>query len=238
MDSELMVKGFLPSKNGFHFANLFQPVKYVFRILGLRISVGNASNGVCGGMIYTAVDYFLAGKSTPADCDAPSQGSLFEYLCQRLWDSFNIPFTPLRYYFLMTPILKIEDRAIRLGKVTLVFHGKGWRMAKREWLKVKDDIDHDRLSPIGIILKTSWNPNDVGHNHQVLVHGYQVENENVVLRLYDPNYPGDDSVSICFDLTQALQGMAAEYRMSGGKIADVTCFFRTRYRGTHDPLPI
>jgi hypothetical protein len=236
MYADATVKEFLPSRNGFHFANFFQPVKYIFRFLGIPVRLGCASNGMCGGMIYSVNDHYLVGRLPALDREAPSRGAFFEYLCQRLLDSFNLPLTPLRYYFLMTPLLRNEDRIVLLWKFGLLLHGKGWRMAETEWIKVKREIDQDRLCPIGIILKTSWNPEDIGHNHQVLVYGYIQENNCVQLRLYDPNYPDDDGVRLSFDIVSVKQGQAADYRTSGGNVVNVTCFFQTHYRQHQLPV--
>jgi hypothetical protein len=89
------VPGFLPSTSGFHFDNLFDSVPLInIDVLGQQISIGDASNGLCGGMAYAARDYFEAGISIPPDTTAPSSGPLFDHLVRRLFDSFNLLLPP------------------------------------------------------------------------------------------------------------------------------------------------
>src|SRR5207253_3158613 len=98
------VPGFLPSTCGFRFANAFwaQPL---FRIplpgLG-ELRIGDASRGLCGGMVFAARDYFERGCPPPDDREPPDHGSpLFGHLVRRLLHSFHLPWGPLRYYLWM-----------------------------------------------------------------------------------------------------------------------------------------
>ena len=75
--SEASVPGFTPSTHGFHFANAWPPGPTVRlgpldpRIIG----VGDASTGLCGGMVYTVADLFAAGVPVPDDREPPANGS-------------------------------------------------------------------------------------------------------------------------------------------------------------------
>ena len=100
------VRNFRPSQNGFHFSNSFIDVPYDFKVLGVPIRSGHAYNGMCGGMIFAVCDLFYAGKQPPDDRFSPSKGQFFTYLCQRLIDSFALPFGPLKYYIWMNPTVK------------------------------------------------------------------------------------------------------------------------------------
>src|SRR5450756_534411 len=61
-----VVSGFLPSTSGFHFPNRFPHVPDLkINVLGQQIAIGDAANGLCGGMVFTARDYFEAGISIP-----------------------------------------------------------------------------------------------------------------------------------------------------------------------------
>ena len=63
------VAGFLPSTHGFHFANAWPSGPTIrFGPLDLRrlIGVGDASAGLCGGMVYTVADLFAAGVAGSA----------------------------------------------------------------------------------------------------------------------------------------------------------------------------
>src|SRR5215217_3344320 len=50
---------FLPSRNGWPFDNRFESVP-PFKLIG-ELKYGDASKGLCGGMVYAALDYFVAG---------------------------------------------------------------------------------------------------------------------------------------------------------------------------------
>jgi len=221
------VAGFKPSQNGFRFANWFIDVPYDFKVLGLPIRGGHACNGMCGGMIYTVCDLFYAGLQPPQDRFTPSRGPLFKYLCQRLIDSFALPFGPLQYYLWMNPTVKDA-----LGR-----HSRAWKMTCLEWPKIKDDIDHDRLCNIGLVLLKSWSPADLGKNHQVLVYGYELEGQALKLMIYDPNAPGDDGASLSISLAGAEAGQPTSliYANSKGKVKEAVCFFKTDYRFKQPP---
>ena len=67
MDSNA-VAGFLPTTFGFRFANDFPhvPVRHIGIPGVVSLPIGDASNGLCGGMAFAARDYFEAGR-TPSD---------------------------------------------------------------------------------------------------------------------------------------------------------------------------
>ena len=67
--------------------------------------IGDASNGLCGGMVFAARDYFEAGRTPPPDTTPPSEGPLFDFLVDRSFDSFCLPWGPGRYLALMSPLL-------------------------------------------------------------------------------------------------------------------------------------
>src|SRR5436190_19892466 len=101
VNESVRVEGFLPGKHGFRFSNSFPAGPLVtVRLPGLGpVPLGNASQGLCGGMVFAARDYFEAGTPIP-DCEEPpATGSLlFDYLVRRLWDRFRLPCGPFRYY--------------------------------------------------------------------------------------------------------------------------------------------
>jgi hypothetical protein len=40
---------------------------YTISLLGQKVTLGNASNGLCGGMAYTVADLYLARRLPPPD---------------------------------------------------------------------------------------------------------------------------------------------------------------------------
>jgi hypothetical protein len=223
-----VVPDFIPSQNGFLFSNCFAPVPYHFRLLGINIKGGKASNGMCGGMIYAACDLYYSARRIPDQQAAPDRGPLFIYLCQRLIESFGLPFGPFRYYYWMNPWVADSDE--ELPRFSLSAHGRAWKTIMVEWPKIKDEIDANRLCPVGIILLKSWNPDQLGRNHQVLVFGYELEGDDLKLLIYDPNSPGDDRVYLTLCVAEPRKHVVIAYTNSRGKIGEVLCFFKTHYR--------
>src|SRR5207247_3975206 len=94
------VPGFAPSTNGLHFANDFAG-EPLFRLGpgGVSIPIGNAANGLCGGVIFAVRDLFAYGRSPPADRTPPRRSTaLVGHLPGRLFSSFDLPIGPLRYW--------------------------------------------------------------------------------------------------------------------------------------------
>src|SRR3954471_21793998 len=92
-----VVRDFLPSARGLRFSNHFPQGIAVATVplpgLGRSIPVGDASNGVCGGMVYTVMDLFLADPRLPVPADtAPpaADAPLTAYVMDRLVDSFAL----------------------------------------------------------------------------------------------------------------------------------------------------
>jgi hypothetical protein len=218
--SIVRVPNFSPSKNGFHFSNWFATVPYkTITFLGVDIGIGNAHNGVCGGMVFAVRDFYEAGLPIPADASAPSSGPLFDYLVDRLIDSFNLPFGLITYMDLMNPERPDHDTWLNLFG-----HGRAWVMINDEWPKIKSDLDNGRLSPLGLIETKSLNPLDLGENHQVLAYGYDLDGTDLTIYLYDPNHP-------YFDVTMSLSLANPEHTTpviySTGET--IWCFFRVDY---------
>ncbi|HEY8621065.1 MAG TPA: hypothetical protein VIM01_13435 [Dermatophilaceae bacterium] len=219
------VPNFLPSTNGLAFVNSWpSEPDVVVQVPGYGpVGIGNASNGLCGGMAFAVRDVFEA-KLLPITAPQPAPGSpLFKYPVRRLIDSFDVPAGVAKYYAWMnTP-----DGDVRLWFV--VHRGVWWRTAAEEWPKVRADIDAGHPSCLGIVAVRSANPVDLGRNHQVLAYAYEQDGHHVILSLYDPNADLDkaDEVRVSFDTGQPSQ---AGPIVSNIDIADpVRGFFRLPY---------
>src|SRR6185437_8999559 len=59
--------GFVPSQDAFAFTNSWPsaPAVTVQTPFG-QVGIGNADNGLCGGMVFAALDYWHAGKTPQA----------------------------------------------------------------------------------------------------------------------------------------------------------------------------
>ena len=94
------VEGFLPSTHGFHFANAWPPGPTVrFGPLDPRIiGVGDAADGLCGGMVYTAADLFAAGVAVPPVREPFANGSArFNSIVRRQIQSLAWFTVPMRF---------------------------------------------------------------------------------------------------------------------------------------------
>ena len=50
--------------------------------------------------------------------------------------------------------------------------------------------------PLGLVKVKSDIAEDVGKNHQVLAYGYDLDDTDLTIYLYDPNYADDDAVEL------------------------------------------
>jgi hypothetical protein len=226
------VPGFVPSISGFRFRNAFArvPLRFIGIPGMIRIPIGDASNGLCGGMVFAARDYFEASRPPPPDTSPPTSGRLFDYLVRRLLDSFNLPFGPARYLELMNPALPDGEPLLR--RMGWGPHGRGWRMAREEWPKVRADIDAGHVSALGLVRVKSFDPFDLKHNHQVLAYAYELRGADLTLRLYDPNRAGQDDVSMSLSLADPRKLIPVTFSPDPGTVYS---FFRADYRPVIPP---
>lgn len=212
------VPNFLPSRHGLPFPNWFPPGTPVVVLptpFG-DIPLGNANGGLCGGMIFTAIDLFLLGQPPPPAADPV----VVQYLGQRLMDSFNLPFGFLKYF----------DWQCRPNP-SRGWAGVTWQvgvsaLTLQEWPRVQAELDTGRLAPLGLVKAYSFDPRDIGKNHQVLAHAYESDGGgNVTLKVYDPNFPGDDGVTLSLNL--GVVGANVVHSREGESVRG---FFLTEYR--------
>jgi hypothetical protein len=175
------VPGFLPSANGLHFANSFPSGPDLH--LG-PIPIGDAARGLCGGMSWYVRERFEAGQPLPPDTAAPANGSpLFQALVRRQVLSLAWLRVPFRFW-----------RMAALGPERVLRQTRDI-----EWPGIRAEIDAGHLAMVGLVRQTGWNPLKLTSNHQVLAFAYEIDGDAVTLRLYDPNWPGRDDVTITFD---------------------------------------
>lgn len=195
---ERSVPGFRPSTHGFHFSNAWPPGATI-RIRGFdprRIGVGDASAGLCGGMGYTVADLFHAGIPVPDDREPPVNGSPpFRSIVRRQVESLHWLTVPLAFWF----------RSALGGSLGFDRARSTW---DDEWPRARAEIDAGRLVAIGLIRVASMDPRQLTKNHQVIAWGYAEDGRGVTLRLYDPNWPDRDDVSVRIELDPALRPIA------------------------------
>jgi hypothetical protein len=218
------VAGFRPSTSGFKFTNNFPSMPYTpINIGGTQVPIGDASNGMCGGMVYAVRDYFEAGMPPPPNTLPPAGGTLFNHLSTRLFDSFNLPGGPLKYLHLMNPDL--PDHETEFSKIGLAPRGRAWVTIVEEWPKIRADIDNGRLAPMALIRVKSHDPGQMGQNHQVLAYAYVLNGTDLTIYVYDPNYPKNDRVTISLSTADPYHTTT----MTQSTNQTVYAFFHTGY---------
>jgi hypothetical protein len=180
------VSSFVPSRNGFHFAN-FWPAGPAFSWhLGLvHLGLGDTSRGLCGGMVFAARDRFERAEAPPPDRVAPAvDAPLFREIARRQLDSFDrLVVVPLRFWWMSARPAAARLRASIEG----------------EWPAIRREIDEGHLAMIGLVRDAGLNPLRLGVGHQVLGFRYDETATQVVIGVYDPNHPDDDDVELRFE---------------------------------------
>jgi hypothetical protein len=235
--TRVRVPGFTPSVNGLHFVNAFpqEPAIVVDAPPFGRIEIGDASNGLCGGMVFTVCDVFGTPGMTPVPALVPpAAGSpLFRYLVARLIDSWDLPDAGfMKYYeWMVTPD---HDTG---WPPFFIRRGLAWRTIVEEWAgRIRPELDAGRLCPLGLVTTASPDPADLGHNHQVLAYGYDLtESDDLTLLIYDPNTPqrSADDVRIGLSLASPSAATAISHNVGIGR--PIRGFFRVPYE-RHDPV--
>jgi Beta/Gamma crystallin len=220
---------FIPSENGFHFDNRFEAIP-VLPLIG-DLKVGDASKGLCGGMVYAALDYFSAGLEMPeipvgdlsAQLGTPVRGSLFDYLGRRLVASFDLPFGVLNYIELMQP--KFPDAQARRGVLGLEPRSRAWRMVRQEWPRIKRRLDTGQPCPLGLVCVKTTDIRRIGQNHQVLAYGYDLVGTDLTLFIYDPNVHDRNDITLKLNIGDPEHKVGISYTGRD----DLNCFFVTSY---------
>jgi len=172
---------FDPNLNGFKFINYFQLPKSIKLNIPFvhinSVSLPNLVYGLCGGMCFSALDYFHAGRTIPADADIPVSGSpMYNYLVQRQLASFDHGTIEKVIFWMLSPDEDLSER-----------------MAGSEIPTMRASLDGG--NPAVLVLIRAQGLSDPSHNHQVTAIGYNFDPEDtnaMVIHLYDPNHPGEE----------------------------------------------
>jgi hypothetical protein len=176
-----LVPGFLPSRDGFAFPNAWPHVAPIHVGVGpLRVGIGDAARGLCGGMVFGVADLHTAGVATPPDAQPEPDSPRFRYLVRRQVQSFDWLRLPLRLYVLMAMPSAWRRRWTALSALPAI----------------RREIDAGRLAMLGLVRVASRNPFRLTENHQVLAWRYDDRGGEVTIGIYDPNHPGADDVEL------------------------------------------
>ena len=190
---------FLPSIHGWPFINRFT---YTFPFKLFKITMG-----FCGGMCWKALDDFYAGIPVPRNIALPNQG---EPLYNELLAKQIVSLPPQM-------ILKIFDwqQCPDLSSWHNIRNNQGYR-SQKEWPAIQALLDRGKPVTITLIASSGdVNPLHLTNCHRVVAYDYKIvpptddewihgprngQIRRVDLSIYDPNYPGDDGVSLSFYL--------------------------------------
>jgi hypothetical protein len=170
---------FEPQVNGFKFINYFQlPPSISLNIPFVHISSVSLPNlvyGLCGGMCFSALDYFHAGKAIPGDENIPASGSpIYNYLLGRQLNSLDQGTLEKVIFWMLSSNEDLDER-----------------IAGGEIGTLRASLDGG--NPAVLVLIRAQGLTDPSHNHQVTAIGYDFDSdtEAMTIYLYDPNHPGE-----------------------------------------------
>src|SRR3954470_23684003 len=150
------VSGFLPSRDGFPYPNAWPRVAPIHVGVGpLRVGIGDASRGLCGGMVFTVADLYAAGTPMPPDPTPAPDTPRFRYIVRRQVQSFDWLRLPLRFYLLMAAPA-VSRRSYPLMPPPAAWPGRG--AATAAWPAIRREIDAGRLAMLGLVRIASRNP--------------------------------------------------------------------------------
>ena len=229
------VGGFLPSTHGLHYPNDWPSVpaktlRVKVGAISTTIGLGDASGGLCGGMAFTVRDLFEHQLAPPpSGVNPPPDSPAFDYIVDRLLDSLqglHGAALGARYYEWMV----LPDR------IPVIRRGVADQTVRESLPEVRRCIDSGHLAPLGLVCAASVRPHDLGKNHQVLAFAHETSAGRTVLRIYDPNWPDRDDIT----LTCVLRGSASHpfaystgdhtvrgFFLSGYSPADPAALFET-----------
>ena len=218
---------FAPSRDGLHYPNTWPAVPDVTVPTPFgQLGIGNAANGLCGGMAFAVRDLFEARRSPPDDRGTPEPGSpAFRFVVDRLIDSFDVPAGVAHYYAWMN--LPTHDAWFGV-------HGTSWLTVRQEMPKLRATVDAGHPCPLGLVRARGANPGLLGRNHQVLAYGYADDAARTMVWIYDPNHPDDDDVALTFDPSRPQAGTEFVHSSHDGPVFG---FFVVPYR-PRDPSPL
>ena len=105
MVTPVRVPSFKPSTSGFAYNNAWpsNPIRQ-FKLGNVAsLNIGDAANGLCGGMSFTLADLHKLGMIGGPDAQPAFGSARYEYIVQRQIDSFEDGLVPLRFFTLMSP---------------------------------------------------------------------------------------------------------------------------------------
>lgn len=175
---------FQPAIHGFRFENRFKNI--------VISAIDWTTSGLCGGMSYTALDYFNAGRPIPTQDYMPAEG------------------TPLQSYIYGRQTTSITANLDKWGEYGFnpggsrnrEFFNWGLQAGSGRLGELRARIDRGQPVPLGLQScgDACGCPDGCSGSHQVLAIGYEMGRyagdlgehiEDFTIFVYDPNFPGE-----------------------------------------------
>jgi hypothetical protein len=168
--------GLLPSDDGFGFANTWHDM--LFGVI--------ASRGRCGGMVFAALDAFAAGVPLPESARQPVRpghdSAVARWVWRRQVDSVLTHGGANLLHFARFTYLPTAHE-LGIGPAT-----------RRDLVRLFDLLRSGRPAPLGMV--SGLGLPHMARNHQVLAYAAEFGDDDVVVRVYDPNLPRRDDVTL------------------------------------------
>jgi len=135
--------------------------------------------GLCGGMSFSAVDYFRSGKTLPRGVEGLHPTSQ------------SAEGNTIRHYIWKRALQSLQANTMTFLKWMTILHfyshGKNIlkSLTRTEFEKLKMHLDKGNPWPLGLV-GTTWSP---FINHQVVATGYEEHANGAIIYLYDSNCP-------------------------------------------------
>jgi hypothetical protein len=65
---------------------------------------------------------------------------------------------------------------------------------------------------VGLIRAAGWSPWNLTRNHQVLAYAYDERVDRITIRVYDPNHPGRDDVTLAIAIAMGADAGTRPWR--------------------------
>lgn len=214
------VGDFRPSVHGLHFPNTWPPGP-TLRLGPLDprwFGIGDASQGLCGGMCFVVGDLWAAGVLPPADREPPAFDTpRFRRLVHRQVESLDWLRLPASLWLRSVlpddprpdgghadgppprsePDSEITAVRRRLGAPTL-----GRLTVERDWPAIRARLEAGRLAMLGLVRMRSASLWALVGNHQVVAYGYRLAGRDIRIAVYDPNHADRDDVELVLELAR------------------------------------
>ena len=182
---------FSPLQHGFKFANTFVNVMADLPGFGKIETAGR-----CGGMSYTALDYYFNNLPVPQASSLPADGvPLADYMLHRQTDTF-----------MTLSAINFITWTLHPDAPTWFAKGvHGWTI-EDEFPKLRAQLDLGRPRVLGLV--TARDFAHIGYNHQVVACGYDFDpaSGTITVLIYDCNSPG---IEVTLTTSPGMQGVTA-----------------------------